>query len=142
MENFKRTANDLPKNPTKEKKKEEKLLQDIHKAIFQEFNDSWRGHVPVYGWIQMNYPKTLKPSLLFKYKTSEIEKKEIFNKEDLDIKEIPLQQKPLSKKVDSKTFEKNYFDDVNRRKYKHPDRLFPEKANEHVIKESNISFII
>ncbi len=145
-ESLKLAKNDILKNPTKDKIKEERLLQDIHKAVFQEFNDSWRGHVPVYGWIQMNYPKTLKPSLLYKIKNAEISKKEeneISNKEaddNKDFKESSL-HKNSSKKimsVDSKAFEKNYLEDLTRRKFKHPDRIFPDKANDHVIKESII----
>lgn len=61
-----------------ELKKLEAMREVIHKATSRESISNWRKHVPVNGWTTMNYPSSLSPSLLEKYKPQ--------NKADIELK--------------------------------------------------------
>ena len=52
-------------------KKLESMKEIIHKVVSKVASDNWRKHIPVYGWTKMNYPSTIQPSLLEKYKEKE-----------------------------------------------------------------------
>lgn len=47
---------DLSQNNPKFFKKLEQMKEQNFKFQAREATDNWRKHVPVYGWIQVNYP--------------------------------------------------------------------------------------
>ena len=67
-ESFKNLNDVLLKNNKKDNKKIESMKRIIHKVVAKEASDNWRKHIPVYGWTTMNYPSTIQPSLVQKYK--------------------------------------------------------------------------
>jgi hypothetical protein len=132
------------KENARDSKKLEGMREVVHKAVSREASDMWRKHVPVYGWIQMNYPSGIKPSLIEKYNLIEQNKKDAKEK-DLNKSKINTEASEYSKKVRddyaqkqkekklSQYYEVKEDDDWN----KHKDRLFPELVNENVMIESN-----
>ena len=58
---------------TKEEKNLEHMKEVIHKQTQKLYSTYWRSHVPVFGWTNMNYPNTIKPSLIVKYEKKEQE---------------------------------------------------------------------
>jgi hypothetical protein len=101
-----------------EKKKIEAMLEVIHKATSKESSQHWRKHAPVYGWIQMNYPTSIQPSLVPKYEKQ---------REQLD--QVLLEQ-PTTVQTEDHKDEANDYCPGNK------FRLEPERVNEYVLKES------
>ena len=50
--------------PTRLEKKQEQMREVINKTTHNMFSNHWKNHIPVYGWTNMNYPNSIKPSLV------------------------------------------------------------------------------
>jgi predicted Zn-dependent protease len=107
-----------------EKKKIEAMLEVIHKATAKECSQHWRKHPPVYGWIQMNYPTAVQPSLVSKYEKAREKLDPLLREENLDCQTDPI----TADSIELAKFEE--YCPGN------PYRLDPEKVNEDVLKES------
>jgi hypothetical protein len=93
----------------------ESMKQVIHKVISKESAPKWSKHVPVYGWIKMNYPSKLQPSMIEKYRKDQ----EKLQKEAVELVFPPI----------SYTYDETYYPG---NKY----RLDPHKICEDVMKDS------
>ena len=118
----------LSKQNPKLFKKLEQMKEQNFKSQAREATYNWRKHVPVYGWVQINYPTGIKPSLREKYAEEEEqkrllleEKKKLENeeekKEENNVEEVKL---PNINQIPMK---------------KNKARVNPEKVNEDVLKE-------
>jgi hypothetical protein len=65
----------LSKQNPKLFKKLEQMKEQNFKSQAREATYNWRKHVPVYGWVQINYPTGIKPSLREKYAEEEEQKR-------------------------------------------------------------------
>lgn len=127
-ESYKNLNEHFGKENPNEVKKLESMREVINKAVVREASDYWRKHIPVYGWTQMNYPSTIQPPLLEKYKVKE---------------KLKYQQEAesLSKKRsviedNSGSLYRDYVDEDDEEFVKHKNRLYPDKVNEQIMKES------
>ena len=54
-------------------KKYDEMQGVINRAVSKDSYNYCRKHIPVYGWIKMNYPSTIKPSLYTQLTEKEIQ---------------------------------------------------------------------
>ena len=99
-------------------KKIEAMKEVINKTIAKESAPRWSKHCPIYGWVKMNYPSKLQPTMIPKYEKD----KEQFDKEAVETIFPPI----------------NYiYDDTYCPGNKY--RLDPNKVNQDIITDSNIT---
>ena len=55
-------------------KKLEQMKEQNFKSQAREATYNWRNHVPVYGWVQINYPTGIQRPLREKYKEEELQR--------------------------------------------------------------------
>ena len=65
---------ELSQNDPKFFKKQEKMKEHLFKAQARIASDNWREHVPVYGWVQVNYPSCVQVPLKEKYFAEKLRK--------------------------------------------------------------------
>ena len=123
---------ELSQNDPKFFKKQEKMKEHLFKAQARIASDNWREHVPVYGWVQVNYPSCVQVPLKEKYFAEKLRK---------------LKEKEEETKSKNETIQKQEGNDgtqqvaapelprirKNRSKY----RVDPEIVNQDVMNEVN-----
>ena len=112
--------------PTRLEKKQEQMREVINKTTHNMFSNHWKNHIPVYGWTNMNYPNSIKPSLVKKYEEKKeklISEREQRKKlEDIEYEESQQEKLALAKKVFGK---KNY-------------RVNPSIVNKHITDKNDV----
>jgi hypothetical protein len=131
-------TNNNPTNQTiKDSESEIKKFDDmrgvVNRAVSKDSYSYGRKHVPVYGWIKMNYPSTISRSLY-----REMKSKENLNSERMEDMNV-LPQISSERNITNKIIK--YRDEYGEEiilddKFKH--RKDPKKVNEEVMKESNL----
>lgn len=108
-------------------KKIEQMKEQNFKAQAREATYNWRNHVPVYGWVQINYPTGIQKPLREKYKEEELQKQ--IEKEE---KEQKLKEEE-EKKIEENEINKNNPNQIPLKRNK--ARVNPENVNEAVLKD-------
>jgi hypothetical protein len=108
-------------------KKIEQMKEQNFKAQAREATYNWRNHVPVYGWVQINYPTGIQKPLREKYKEEELQKQ--IEKEE---KEQKLKEEE-EKKIEENEINKNNPNQIPLKRNK--ARVNPENVNEGVLKD-------
>ena len=117
----------LSKQNPKLFKKLEQMKEQNFKAQAREATYNWRNHVPVYGWVQINYPTGIQKPLREKYKEEELQKQ--IEKEE---KEQKLKEEE-EKKIEENEINKNNPNQIPLKRNK--ARVNPENVNEAVLKD-------
>ena len=144
-------------NDPKLERQYELSRQSNNKAFARIASENWRKHVPVYGWMQINYPSTIGMPLLEKYKmekelksnklkelTAEvennIEKQEKHSEEGKNLPEISDKNQTKSEQKESeKENEKNEekkLPEIRIRGKKNKYRVSPEIVNQKEMDEA------
>ena len=58
----------LNKVINEENLKIDKMKEVIYKSIAKESSITWNKHTPIYGWTKMNYPSSIQPCMIERYK--------------------------------------------------------------------------
>lgn len=108
--------------PSKLEIKLENMKQVIHKSTQNQFINHWKNHVPTFGWTSMNYPNSIRPSLVKKYE----DKRDKFlqEEEERKIKEKIELEDNSDKKMPKKLYGKKNF------------RIPPDQVNKEVYEEN------
>ena len=123
---------DLSQNNPKFFKKLEQMKEQNFKAQAREAVDNWRKHVPVYGWVQVNYPSVIQIPLKEKYFAEKLQR--IKEKEEAEAKEKT--EALQSKNNDNTSSHPQTVPEINRaQKNKNKYRVNPELVNQNVMKE-------
>ena len=123
---------DLSQNNPKFFKKLEQMKEQNFKAQAREAVDNWRKHVPVYGWVQVNYPSGIQIPLKEKYFAEKLQR--IKEKEEAEAKEKT--EALQSKNNDNTSSQPQTLPEINRaKKNKNKYRVNPELVNQDVMKE-------
>ena len=108
-------------------KKIEQMKEQNFKAQAREATYNWRNHVPVYGWVQINYPTGIQKPLREKYKEEELQKQ--IEKEEKEQKKKEEEEK----KIEENEINKNNPNQIPLKRNK--ARVNPENVNEAVLKD-------
>ena len=108
-------------------KKIEQMKEQNFKAQAREATYNWRNHVPVYGWVQINYPTGIQKPLREKYKEEELQKQN--EKEEKEQKKKEEEEK----KIEENEINKNNPNQIPLKRNK--ARVNPENVNEAVLKD-------
>ena len=123
---------DLSQNNPKFFKKLEQMKEQNFKSQAREATDNWRKHVPVYGWVQVNYPSGIQLPLKEKYFAEKMKK--LKEKEEAEAKEKTESLSP--KNQIENTQQPQTLPEINRaKKGKNKHRVNPELVNQDVMKE-------
>jgi len=127
----------ITKDSESEIKKFEDMRAVVNKAVSKDSYSYGRKHVPVYGWIKMNYPSTISRSLYKEKKSKEHLNTE--TKEDINV----LPQISIERNITNKIikYRDEYGEEIildDKLKY----RKDPNKVNEEVMKESILQLLI
>lgn len=124
---------DLSQNNPKFFKKLEQMKEQNFKSQAREATDNWRKHVPVYGWVQVNYPSGIQLPLKEKYFAEKMRK--LKEKEEAEAKE---KTEALSSNNQKENIQQQpqTLPEINRaKKGKNKHRVNPELVNQDVMKE-------
>ena len=108
-------------------KKLEQMKEQNFKSQAREATYNWRNHVPVYGWVQINYPTGIQRPLREKYKEEELQRQA--EKEEKEQKQ---------KEEEEKKLEENETNKINPNQIpfkRNKARVNPENVNEAVLKD-------
>ena len=108
-------------------KKLEQMKEQNFKSQAREATYNWRNHVPVYGWVQINYPTGIQRPLREKYKEEELQRQA--EKEEKEQKQKEEEEKKLEETETNKI-------NPNQIPFKrNKARVNPENVNEAVLKD-------
>lgn len=93
--------------PSKLEIKLENMREVIHKTTQNLYINHWKNHIPVYGWTKMNYPNSIKPSLVRKYESQQKQFQELLNEQKLKFEKEKEELQQLPKKQGKKQYRIN-----------------------------------
>lgn len=112
----------------------ESILKKINETTHDLFINNYKDHIPVFGWSSMNYPSSIKQSLVKKYETKNKEMEKVIN----NLKEKEQIERENSNKEKNDLNNYLFYKSSNNIAYKKKNfRVDPDIVNLDVINESN-----